>query len=199
MARVLKILIVDPDQFFVSGLQQAVKAHFHAKGIPVIFMNQPLSYAMADLIFWAPGFTTTVMPKGLLAGQSHKYHLIMLMSQHKTHQVTNNVPWVFYRHQSPGKLYSLIDQVTNIPTSDNIGSIKNMDIIKPLTSLSPRQMEVMSYVSKGMCPKKISENLNINKKTVSCHKRTAMRKLQLNRLTDLHHWLLCNFTANKLE
>lgn len=192
MTRVLKILIVDPDRFFVAGLQQAVQKHFNAKGIPVIFMNLPLSYPMADLIFWAPGYPTTVMPMGILAGRTHKSHLILLSSQQTSHQVTNYVPWVFYRHQSRGHLLTLIEQVIGASTGDNIEAVNDKQSRHPLDALSPRQREVMSYISKGMHLRAISERLHIHEKTVSTHKRTAMRKLQLYRTTDLHHWLLCN-------
>lgn len=192
MTRVLKILIVDPDRFFVAGLQQAVQKHFNVKGVPVIFMNRPLSYPLADLIFWAPGDPTTVMPMGLLAGRTHKSRVILLMSQQTTHLITNYVPWVFYRHQSRCHLLTLIEQVINSSTDENIATVNDNQGHSSLNSLSPRQREVISCISKGMHLRAISERLHIHEKTVSNHKRTAMRKLQLYRTTDLHHWLLCN-------
>lgn len=198
MARILKILIVDPNQFFVAGLQQAVEKHLHAKGIPVIFMKQPLSYPMADLVFWAPGYSTTVMPIGLLAGNSQKSRLIILTSRQRTHLVTNNVPWVFYRHQSYNALLLLIDTILTSSMSNNDLSMINESNENSLKALSPRQRQVMHYISKGMCVNEIAEKLQIHEKTVSSHKRTAMGKLQLDRTTDLYHWLLCDSTAAHL-
>jgi DNA-binding CsgD family transcriptional regulator len=68
----------------------------------------------------------------------------------------------------------------------------------PLRVLSPRQKEVMRYISKGMCSSEIAKKLQINEKTVSSHKRTAMGKLQLDRTADLYRWLLCDSTAAHL-
>lgn len=198
MARILKILIVDPNQFFVAGLQLTLEKHFHAKSIPVIFMKQPLSYPMADLIFWAPGYSTTVMPIGLLAGNAQKSRLIILTSQQRTHLVTNYVPWVFYRHQCHNTLLLLIDTILTSSISNSDIPIINKHNASPLKALSPRQRQVMHYISKGMCSNAIAEKLNINKKTVSSHKRTAMEKLQLDRTADLYHWLLCDATAAHL-
>lgn len=192
MTRAVKILIVDPDRYFAAGLQHAVHKHFNAKGVPVIFMNRPLSYPLADLIFWAPGYSTTVMPMGLLAGRSHKSHLVLLMSEQATHLLTNCVPWVFYRHQSRGHLLTLIEQVIHSSTGEPIAAVNDKQRRRTLNALSPRQREVIRCISKGMQVRAISERLQIHEKTVSNHKRTAMRKLQLSRTTDLHHWLLCN-------
>lgn len=199
MTDLLKILIVDPDRFFVAGLQQIIKEHFDAKGISVVFMSQQLSYPIADLIFWAPGYPTTVMPIGLLAGRIHTSQLIMIMSQQSTHLVKNYLPWILYRHQDQSTLLSLIDRVliSKAISKNKKNADKRHD--SPLTSLSPRQREVIRQVSKGMCPREIADDLKIHVKTVSHHKRTAMGKLQLSRTTDLYHWLLNNSMTNILE
>ncbi|HDG9775433.1 TPA: response regulator transcription factor [Raoultella planticola] len=196
MTRVFKILIVDPDRFFVAGLQQILKKHFHAKGVRAICMSQPLSYPMADLILWAPGYTTTVMPMRLLAHHSHKYRLILLMSQHKTHFATNYVPWVFYRHQRPRSLLTLIEQAIDTSTSNKIEDLNDPQSRCTINALSPREREVIGCIAKSMNLRAISERLHIHEKTVSHHKKSAMRKLQLSRTIDLHHWLLCNHIIN---
>ncbi|HHQ4306976.1 TPA: LuxR C-terminal-related transcriptional regulator [Serratia fonticola] len=195
MARILKILIVDPNQFFVVGLQQTIEKYFHAKGIPVIFMKQPMSYPMADLIFWAPGYPSTVMPIGLLAGDAQKSRLVILATKQRTHLVTNYVPWVFYRHQNHNTLRLLIDTLLASLISNNDIQMMTTHNSNPLRVLSPRQKEVMRYILKGMCSSEISKKLQIHEKTVSSHKRTAMGKLQLDRTADLYHWLLCDSTA----
>ncbi|HDL6961206.1 TPA: helix-turn-helix transcriptional regulator [Yersinia enterocolitica] len=54
--------------------------------------------------------------------------------------------------------------------------------------LSFRQHAVIHYVIKGMSLNEISNILHIHEKTVSHHKRAAMRKLKLKGITDLYHW-----------
>ncbi|MEZ2831044.1 response regulator transcription factor [Serratia liquefaciens] len=191
MTRVMKILIVDPNRFFVEGLQLAIRAHFQARGIPVVFMHRPLSYPMADLIFWAPGDPTTVMPAGLFARRTQISPVILLMSQDTPHLAANYIPSVFYRHQRCCHLSPLI--VQTIESASGCPAEPAHEENSPhLAALSPRQREVMGYVSKGLRLSEISVRLHIHEKTVSNHKRAAMRKLQLSRTTDLHHWLLCN-------
>lgn len=183
MIPTLKILIVDTDQFFVAGLQLKIKMHFQARNIQVIFMSHPLSYPMVDLIFWAAEAPLPMMPNGLLT--NHK--VILLMSQHIPHLVANYWPSVFYRHQRYSDLSSLLDLLIKIdyesPTEEDKSS---------LSLLTPRQREVMGCISQGLSVREISARLHIDPKTVSHHKIGAMRKLQLYRITDLHHWLLCS-------
>ena len=186
MNRTVKILIVDPDRFFVAGLQHAIKAHFQVRDIPVLFMGHPLSYPLADLIFWAPGYTRTEMPIGLLAGPKRS-RIILLMSQQRPHLVTCESQ-VFYRHQSYAHLLSLLNQSINAV----VGPTVSDEYATLLATLSPRQFEVMCYLSKGLTPNDIARRLHIHEKTVSSHKRSAMRRLQLSRTIDLHHWILCN-------
>jgi DNA-binding CsgD family transcriptional regulator len=192
----VKVLIVDPDRFFAAGLQHAIKAHFQARDIPVLFMGHLLSYPLADLIFWAPGYPATEMPTGLLTGHKRS-RVILLMSQQRPHLAAYCMPRVFYRHQDCTQLASLIEISIDIAAGAPIHTVTDANAVL-LATLSPRQREVMCYVSQGLRLHDIAALLHINKKTVSTHKRTAMRRLQLERTTDLHHWLLCNPSWNRL-
>lgn len=190
MTRAVKILIVDPDRFYVAGLQHAIKAHFQTRDIPVLFMGHPLSYPLADLIFWAPGYPATEMPTGLLTGHKRS-RVILLMSQQRPHLAAYCVSRVFYRHQDCTQLASLIETSIDTAAGAPIHTVTDA-YAALLAALSPRQREVMCYVSQGLRLHDIAARLHIHEKTVSNHKRTAMRRLQLERTTDLHHWLLCN-------
>ncbi|ATM76055.1 response regulator transcription factor [Serratia fonticola] len=192
MTRMLKVLIVDPDHFFVSGLQQIMLKHFQAKGITVSFMNNQLSYPMADLIIWAPGYSTTLMPTRLLARNAHQAPLIIIMSRQITHLSTHTMPWVFYRHECHTILLALIDQALIASAIDNKREGSNQQLKNNYKSLSLRQREVIRYVLKGMCLNEIANKLKIHIKTVSSHKRAAMDKLQVNRTAELHHWFIRN-------
>ncbi|WP_145566856.1 helix-turn-helix transcriptional regulator [Yersinia aleksiciae] len=192
MTRKLRILIVDPNQFFVTGLQHAIKNHCLAKGISVVFTYQQLSRPVANLIFWAPSEPMNLMPLGLLTNSNRSSRLIMIMPQQKAHLVQHHAPWVFYRHQCLNTLLALIDRTLMTTTISSKKEVEKRSDRSPLDLLTRRQKEIIRYVSEGMSPNKIANNLNIHEKTVSSHKRSAMKRLQLSRTADLYHLLLCH-------
>ena len=55
----------------------------------------------------------------------------------------------------------------------------------PLATLSPREMEVFSYLVKGMRAKDIAELLHISPKTVDTYRATLMRKLNVHDIVGL--------------
>ncbi|CNI19950.1 response regulator transcription factor [Yersinia mollaretii] len=191
MTRKLRILIVDQNNFFVEGLKHAIKKHCLAKGMSVIFMSQKLSHPTANLIFWAPSDPTNLVPVGLQGEGNNKSQLIMVISQQEINSVKHQTPWVFYRNQSLGTLLALVDQALKASAikGNKKESEKQRDI-SHLNILTRRQKQVIRYVSEGVCPSKIADNLQIHEKTVSSHKRSAMKRLQLNKTTDLYYWLL---------
>ncbi|MBU9828518.1 response regulator transcription factor [Rahnella sp. FC061912-K] len=188
MTRKLKILIVDTDQFFVAGLQQAIRKYFNARNTEVLFLSLPLQYPLADLIFWASYCPNKVMPMGLLENRK----VIQLKSQEMPNLVTDNMALVFYRHQCDNSLSSLLDQVMHTTLDRHAETESEENQENPFFALTPRQWEVIGYISSGMSLYEISKRLRIDRKTVSSHKRAAMRNLQLNSITDLHKWLLSN-------
>lgn len=186
----LKVLIIDPDQFFAVGLTKLLTAHFHAKGIALRFMNNPLSYPMADLIFWAPGYSGSQIPRGLLTERYLSSRLFIVTSGDKTPLTNRILQRVFNRRQSCTVLLALVDEALSkkVPYShpELAAGFNSVDL------LTPRQQEVMYYVSKGMRVNKIADNMQLHEKTVSSHKRAAMDKLRLKRTTELHDWLINN-------
>jgi DNA-binding NarL/FixJ family response regulator len=55
----------------------------------------------------------------------------------------------------------------------------------PLRSLSPREMEVFSYLVNGLRAKDIADLLNISPKTVDTYRASLMRKLNVHDLVGL--------------
>jgi len=55
----------------------------------------------------------------------------------------------------------------------------------PLGALSPREMEVFSYLVNGLRPKEIAELLDISPKTVDTYRASLMRKLNVHDLVGL--------------
>jgi DNA-binding NarL/FixJ family response regulator len=55
----------------------------------------------------------------------------------------------------------------------------------PLAGLSPREMEVFSYLVAGLRPKDIADRLDISPKTVDTYRASLMRKLNVHDLVGL--------------
>ncbi|EEQ09759.1 Response regulator containing a CheY-like receiver domain and an HTH DNA-binding domain [Yersinia mollaretii ATCC 43969] len=200
MTRKLRISIVDQNNFFVEGLKDAIKKHCLAKGMSVAFMSQQLSHQAANLIFWAPSDPTNLVPVGLQSEGNNKSQLIMVLSQQEINSVKHQTPWVFYRNQSLETLLALVDQalMASVIKGNKKEPEKQRDI-SHLDILTRRQKQIINYVSEGICPSKIADNLQIHEKTVSSHKRSAMKRLQLNKTTDLYYWILSHSMPSMLE
>lgn len=59
----------------------------------------------------------------------------------------------------------------------NISS--NFDAIRRKRHLSPKEMLVLKYLSTGRSNKEVSKLLCLSEKTISCHKQTILRKLNI--------------------
>jgi DNA-binding CsgD family transcriptional regulator len=57
------------------------------------------------------------------------------------------------------------------------------------TLLTPREREVVMMLGRGLSNTQVADLLYINIKTVSGHKRTAMRKLGFRRTQELQQWV----------
>ena len=62
----------------------------------------------------------------------------------------------------------------------------------PLASLSPREMEVFSYLVNGLRPKEIAALLAISPKTVDTYRASLMRKLKVHELVGLVKFAIQN-------
>ena len=70
----------------------------------------------------------------------------------------------------------------------------------PMASLSPREMEVFSYLVKGMRAKDIAELLGISPKTVDTYRAGLMRKLNVHDLVSLVKFAIeRNLTTTSFE
>jgi DNA-binding NarL/FixJ family response regulator len=70
----------------------------------------------------------------------------------------------------------------------------------PLATLSPREMEVFSYLVKGLRAKDIAELLEISPKTVDTYRASLMRKLNVHDLVSLVKFAIeRNLTSTSVE
>ncbi|WP_421671720.1 LuxR C-terminal-related transcriptional regulator [Rahnella sp. EDr1-12] len=186
MPRVFKVLIIDSDNFFAAGLKLSIENYFAEVKMPVFIRETKHSYRMADLIFWAPHCPGAALPARIVGDRTYMSKLVIVMTQHREELTQYHVPFFLYRHQKPGVVYEIIDHALTEKFKSEIRVPENLLTNK----LTERQRQILHYLSKGMQPGEIANLLNIDCKTVSTHKRSAMGKLKLTKNTDLYKWLI---------
>jgi len=198
MKRVFKVLIVDENRIFSTGLQTYIEEYFSQKNMPVFFMSVPHAYPMADMILWATPNShcpKNSLPFGLIRHASYMKKLVLVASKGDQYVSRYNISSIFYRHQGRGVLCKLIDTIVKGANDPHIQPHRTYGDLQ----LTSRQQQVLYLLSRGMCIKEISSVLKIDEKTVSCHKRKAMARLNLSRTTDLYRWLIGNSMAKIAE
>lgn len=65
-------------------------------------------------------------------------------------------------------------------------NLKRADVLR-FKKLSTREIEVLNLLSRGKRNKEISQDLNINEKTVSTYKTRLLKKLDVDNIADLIH------------
>ncbi|HHQ6547637.1 TPA: response regulator transcription factor [Serratia fonticola] len=58
--------------------------------------------------------------------------------------------------------------------------------------MSEREHQVLHYLRQGVSQSQTAHILQLKVKTVHSHKRSAMKKLNFTRTSELFHWLLHN-------
>ena len=96
---------------------------------------------------------------------------------------------VFYRHQSVTTLLQLIEKklVLSQPFTGNHLAEEQVFLREPLTL---REHEVLCHLKQGKTHASAANCLGIKVKTISSHKRAAMKKLNFRRTNELFHWML---------
>lgn len=186
MPGVFKILIVDSDKFFSKGLSMSIENYFSELSMPFIIRETKHSYRMADLIFWAPHGLGAALPSGLLRDKGYMSKLVVVMTQLGARLTQQYEPAFLYRHQGAQVVSEIIDRAI---TAKSKAEVKIPEHVL-MNKLTNRQRQILHYISKGMYSTEIANILNIDCKTVSSHKRSAMAKLSISRTTDLYQWLL---------
>lgn len=63
--------------------------------------------------------------------------------------------------------------------------LKNRDVIERFSSLTPRELQVMEGLVKGLPNKSIARNLDISSRTVEVHRKNLIDKMQAKSSADL--------------
>lgn len=185
MKRTLIVVIYDTNQFFAAGIRQTLIVYCQQRNIPVRFEdvfkeneweNPHLVFIAETLPPWLPRSRDNLMHQ--------KYPRIIQIREFPPRIVYPYDARIMYRRQSIADLSQQLSDILDthpcstspMPTPDT----------QPLTQQETR---VLRYLSIGFHSVLISRYLNISPKTVSYHKRSAMKKLCFSRNIELYHWL----------
>lgn len=187
MKKIVTVCILDENRFFVQGIQFILLFYFQRRGQRVHFVDER-EVAQANLVFWSvrKGWPLQLC---LHAGpqSASPVYISVRASNADHHSGCQHEKGSLWRRAHPQAVLTLVEQGLQAP-----GGIEASIALCSYCSaraLTERERDVMRCLSQAMPLKSLHSHLNISPKTVSNHKRTAMRKLGFRRNTELYHWL----------
>ncbi|CAI2413593.1 helix-turn-helix domain-containing protein [Serratia liquefaciens] len=192
----ITVLLSDKNQFFVDGIRSALKIYFCSKNMNVRFTEDTFEYRTADIIFLAANPSESTLPHYLYSQAKVCCPLVFLIEEDRgSTPITNSASrkkfTYIYRNKSVEALFETIERVIFSRIIQNKINRCNFNNSSRFAKFSTREYEVIHYLSLGLPNISISRKLNLSEKTISQHKRNAMRKLNFKRNAELHFWLLC--------
>lgn len=192
MNSIIKIAIIDDDQYFCKGILEALTAFFYAFGLTVS-TGKPYQ---ADLIFcYVPLGRVGCLAQYKLPNFSDRALFFSLRETNGYDQHVGNGGCPFeagtiYRDMSIISMLNLVISAMGWQTLLSPLQCKGESMcISSSSMLSPRQQDVVVCIKRGMALEEIARELNISIKTVSSHKTAIMRKMGFKRNHELYRWL----------
>lgn len=192
MLHTVNILVIDPNRYFAEGLRLLLNRYFSRRNINVTYIDKNACKNGADLVFMAMNSGANILQRYGLSSIS-RHCVFMIKERHqarlKYSAFVKLTAGVLSREQNADAVLTLLELFMlrqHKPKSET-------SVAGPVTrrsTLTFREYEIMRHLHVGMNNHAISRLLNISEKTVSSHKRSAMRKLNISRNSELHYWLL---------
>ncbi|MFI8415328.1 response regulator transcription factor [Serratia sp. NPDC078593] len=186
------ILLIDNDRYFAEGLRQGISQYFNQRGINTLFTRNIAYKNHADIAFVAKelgrkmgyGYTFSCPSRQRVFLINDHYHAQIYPSR-----LSKENTVFISRSQSLESLLYLLDQALLIQEKMGTPSEPDTHTVNP-PILTRREYQVMRHLLTGMNNHAIGLQLNMSEKTVSAHKRAAMRKLNISQNIELNYWLL---------
>lgn len=169
----LTLTINCPDGFYAAGARLALSEHLAARGISVQTAAEAAHYPHSThLVLSAPGTVAPIVQRPALQDDASVRPLdgrrtLLLDPYESVESLLARVDSHLQRHSFAWPYSST-----------------------RLSRLSPQEYRVLRLLARGLSAVAIARQLQLNAKTVSTHKRNAMKKLNITRNTELLHWLL---------
>lgn len=171
---IINIIINTDDFYFKVGLQFIIKHFFNKKAQSVSFLP---SNKVDILIRFEHSSSLKEEGKEIIITERHN----KLNGTQRVCTCRN----IMFKHDTPAQFISILEEtmtrtVTKVPCT------------LCRRKLTRREKEILSKLADGLTSSDISTSTGLNIKSVSQHKRNAMRKLSLRNTSELINWLLIN-------
>lgn len=192
MAVTVTILLVDKDHYFAEGLRRGVSQYFSHRKINAVFTESLEDKRSADIVFLAKEPGSKIM-YGYNVSFRSRQCVFMITEGYQAQRYSSGISKddivLISRTQSLETVLKLIDQ-TLLKKMESYTLYGASDDVIKKPVLTCREYEVMNFLCSGLSNHVISLRLHLSEKTVSTHKRNAMRKLRITQNTELNYWLL---------
>ncbi|MFL4422392.1 LuxR C-terminal-related transcriptional regulator [Serratia marcescens] len=184
------IVIIDDDKFYASGLAIVLEKYLNSIGQSTVFSFHYPCKKKADIVFQAIRCGTVIVPRNPSSMRNDKPLYVAIAEikdahlKHLYKKINKNN--ILYRHQSEGIAFQLMENIL----SKQLMQRTPVKAQPNQTSFTQREREVLHLIKQGKTLTCMSACLGINVKTISAHKRNAMKKLNFKRNQELFHWLL---------
>lgn len=180
----INIFIQDTNQYFAQGLTALLQVDELCRHTTVTFLTHQNRY-LADLIIVQDEPTSyfKVCPCILM---NARRNILLIRGNYRYWTVSQTLSRIniIKRSDSINTVLQLIETAFKGHNERTID-----DHLYKSPSLTFREGQVLSAIAQGLTPKRIGRQLDVHFKTVSIHKRAAMRKLGFSRNHELYLWL----------
>ncbi|CAI2006452.1 TPA: response regulator transcription factor [Serratia fonticola] len=191
MKKKIIISLNDHNSYFLAGLQYALIEYFTDLHTQVVFFSGD-STKKPDIIFQA-------LHQGERANICHHFPadapqpLYFVIRDKAERRFSPPIRCIaksntLYRNQS------LCDMLGMVKVAMQLCSLPHERAdhcpVCHRQSLTERERQVLNYLRQGISQSQTAHILQLKVKTVHSHKRTAMKKLNFTRTSELFHWLL---------
>ncbi|WP_421105899.1 helix-turn-helix transcriptional regulator [Serratia marcescens] len=186
----MTVAIYDSNRFFALGVQHILRASFAARGWMVNFVAAERSVA-ADFVMRDESHLEGVYPCRVSANYSQARTTMIVvreatLNRRRPQIYCNGVQGALTRRDAPAALDKLVERLISAQGQMPAMAVACRHCRPPFTA---RERSVLRGFALGVDPAHIAGLLNMHVKTVSTHKRSAMRKLGFQLNTELYHWL----------
>lgn len=186
----ITVVIQDHNRFYVQGIQYLLQAYFTPSGMEVQFAAATASIS-ADLVVCTEPIAGMAP---LCRMRRHGWHgrasvIVVRESGKGWRRTPLRCPselGTLTRSDKPDALLRLVGKILDAP---GWGALSQATCKRCSPSLTWRERQVLRGLESEMSPERLASLLGLSPKTISTHKRNAMRKLGFRRNSELYYWL----------
>lgn len=186
VVKTLRIVILDEDKFFTAGLKAVLSSYLKFRSWKAEFLYDYIPGRKIDILFESTCHGSAM--RFSCSSVSHCFAFADRRNNHLDYIINNTDKFnILYRHYP---VLAVLQFIGNALFADQEPpkQIENTRFLRHQL-LTRREREVLLYLKKGSTPAVIAASMGIAERTVSTHKRAAMRKLNFTRSIELHQWM----------